>query len=82
MTLFLSSSIHLITPGPFCLLQHLVNIVITTSDSNPAHIICDNITQPTRAFGFLNTELTLHNLHIEHCGRILTPTAVSSINQS
>ena len=83
MTLFLSSSIHLITPGPFCLLQHLMNIVITTSDSNPAHIICDNVTQPTRGFGFLNTTgLTLHNLHIEHCGGILTPTAVSSINRS
>ena len=26
--------------------------------------------------------LTLYNLHIEHCGGILTPTAVSSINQS
>ena len=86
MTLSLSSSIHVITPGPFCLLQHLMNIVITTSDSNPAHIICDNVTQvtqPTRGFGFLNTTgLTLHNLHIEHCGGILTPTAVSSINQS
>ena len=83
MTLFLSSSIHVITPGPFCLLQRLMNIVITTSDSNPAHIICDNATQPTRGFGFLNTTaLTLHNLHIEHCGGILTPTAVSSINQS
>ena len=80
MTLSLSSSIHIITPGPFCLLQHLMNIVITTSDSNPAHIICDNV---TRGFGFLNTTgLTLHNLHIEHCGGILTPTAVSSINQS
>ena len=83
MTLSLSSSIHLITPGPFCLLRHLVNIVMTTSDSNPAHIICDNVTQPTREFGFLNTTgLTLYNLHIEHCGGILTPTAVSSINQS
>ena len=83
MTLFLSSSIHMITPGPFCLLQRLMNIVITTSDSNPAHIICDNVTQPTRGFGFLNTTgLTLHNLHIEHCGGILTPTAVSAINQS
>ena len=83
MTLSLSSSIHIITPGPFCLLQHLMNIVITTSDSNPAHIICDNLTQPTRGFGFLNTTgLTLHNLHIQHCGGILTPTAVSSINQS
>ena len=82
-TLSLSSSIHIITPGPFCLLQHLMNIVITTTDSNPAHIICDNVTQPTRGFGFLNTTgLTLHNLHIEHCGGILTPTAVSSINQS
>ena len=83
MTLFLSSSIHMITPGPFCLLQRLVNIVITTSDSNPAHIICHNVTQPTRGFGFLNTTaFTLHNLHIEHCGGILTPTAVSAINQS
>ena len=83
MTLSLSSSIHIITPGPFCLLQHLMNIVITTSDSIPAHIICDNVTQPTRGFGFLNTTgLTLHNLYIEHCGGILTPTAVSSINQS
>ena len=83
MTLFLYSSVHIITPGPFCLLQHLMNIMITTSDSNPAHIICDNVTQPTRGFGFLNTTgLTLHNLHIEHCGGILTPTAVSSINQS
>ena len=83
MTLSLSSSIHIITPGPFCVLQHLMNIVITTIDSNPAHIICDNVTQPTRGFGFLNTTgLTLHNLHIEHCGGILTPTAVSSINQS
>ena len=83
MTLSLSSSIHIITPGPFCLLQRLMNIVITTSDSNPAHIICDNVTQPTRGFGFLNTTgLTLHNLHIEHCGGILTHTAVSSINQS
>ena len=83
MTLSLSPSIHIITPGPFCLLQRLMNIVITTSDSNPAHIICDNVTQPTRGFGFLNTTgLTLHNLHIEHCGGILTPTAVSSINQS
>ena len=83
MTLSLSSSIHIITPGPFCLLQHLMNIVITTSDSNPAHIICDNNTQPTRGFGFLNTTgLTLHNLHIEHCGGILTHTVVSSINQS
>ena len=60
-----------------------MNIVITTSDSNPAHIICDNVTQPTRGFGFLNTTgLTIRNLHIEHCGGILTPTAVSSINQS
>ena len=83
MTLFLYSSVHIITPGPFCLLQHLMNIMITTSDSNPAHIICDNVNQPTRGFGFLNTTgLTLHNLHIEHCGGILTPTAVSSINQS
>ena len=83
MTLSLSSSIHIITPGPFCLIQHLMNIVITTTDLNPAHIICDNVTQPTRGFGFLNTTgLTLHNLHIEHCGGILTPTAVSSINQS
>ena len=83
MTLSLSSSIHIITPGPFCLLKHFMNIVITTSDSNPAHIICDNVTRPTRVFGFLNTTgLTLHNLHIEHCGGILTPTAVSSINQS
>ena len=83
MTLSLSSSIHIITPGSFCLLQHLMNIMITTSDSNPAHIICHNITQPTRGFGFLNTTgLTLHNLHIEHCGGIVTPTAVSSINQS
>ena len=66
MTLSLSPSIHIITPGPFCLLQRLMNIVITTSDSNPAHIICDNVTQPTRGFGFLNTTgLTLHNLHIE-----------------
>ena len=83
MTLFLSSSVHIITPGPFCLLQRLMNIMITTSDSNPAHIICHNVTQPTRGFGFLNTTgLTLRNLHIEHCGGILTPTAVSSINQS
>ena len=83
MTLSLSSSIHIITSGPFCLLQHLMNIVITTSDSNPAHIICDNVTQPTRGFGFLNTTgLSLRNLHIEHCGGILTPTAVSSINKS
>ena len=83
MTLSLSSSIHIITPGPFCLLQHLMNIMITTSYSNPAHIICDNVNQPTRGFGFLNTTgLTLYNLHIEHCGGILTPTAVSSINQS
>ena len=83
MSLFLSSSIHIITPGPFCLLQRLMNIVITTTDSNPAHIICDNVTQPTRGFGFLNTTgLTLHNLHIEQCGGILTPTAVSTINQS
>ena len=83
ITLSLCSSIHLITPGPFCLLQHLVNIVMTSSDSNPARIICDNVTQPTRGFGFLNTTgLTLHNLHIEHCGGILTPTAVSSTNQS
>ena len=86
-TLSLSSSaVHTITPvaGSFCLFQHLMNIVITSDDiSNPAHIICDNITQPTRGFGFLNTTgLTLHNLHIEHCGGILTPTAVSSINQS
>ena len=81
-TLSLSSSIHIITPGPFCLLQHLMNIVITTSDSNPAHIICHNVTQPTTGFGFLNTTgLTLHNLHIEHCGGILIPTTVSSINQ-
>ena len=83
MTLFLSSSIHILTPGPFCLLQHLMNIMITSSDSNPAHIICHNVTQPTRGFGFLNTTgLSLHNLHIEHCGGILTPTAISSINQS
>ena len=86
-TLSLSSSaVHTITPaaGSFCLLQHLMNIVITSDDtSNPAHIICDNITQPATGFGFLNTTgLTLRNLHIEHCGGILTPTAVSSINQS
>ena len=60
-----------------------MNIVITTSDFNLAHIICDNVTQPTRGFGFLNTTgLNLHNIYIEHCGGILTPTAVSSINQS
>ena len=83
VTLSLSSSIHIITPGPFRILQNLMNIVITTNDSNPAHIICDNVTQPTRVFGFLNTTgLILHNLHIEHCGGILTPNAVSSINQS
>ena len=86
-TLSLSSSaVHTITPaaGSFCLLQHLMNIVITSDDtSNPAHIICDNITQPATGFGFLNTTgLTLRNLHIEHCGGILTPTAVSYINQS
>ena len=86
-TLSLSSSaVHTIThvAGSFCLLQHLMNIVITSDDiSNPAHIICDNIIQPTTGFGFLNTTgLTLHNLHIEHCGGILTHTAVSSINQS
>ena len=86
-TLSLSASaVHTITPaaGSFCLLQHLMNIVITSDDtSNPARIVCDNITQPATGFGFLNTTgLTLRNLHIEHCGGILTPTAVSSINQS
>ena len=85
MNLFLSSSVHTITSGPLCLLEHLMNIVITTNDdtSDSAHIICYGETQPTRGFGFINTtRLTLRNLHIEHCGGIITPTAVSSINQS
>ena len=85
MNLFLSSSVHIITSGPFCLLEHLMNIVITTNDdtSDPAHIICYGETQPTRGFGFINTTgLTLRNLHIEHCGGIITPTTVFSINQS
>ena len=86
-TLSLSSSaVHTITPvaGSFCLLQHLMNIVITSDDtSNPARIICDNLIQPATGFGFLNTTgLILCNLHIEQCGGILTHTAVSSINQS
>ena len=50
-----------------------MNLILLTSFV----IISLNLTED---LGF--TGLTLHNLHIEHCGGILTPTAVSSINQS
>lgn len=75
---------HTLLSGSFCLLTRLTNLTVASDNpSQPAHIICDNVSRITRGLGFRDmVGLTLKRLHLHHCSGQLTSAALRGINQS
>ena len=73
---------HLISPGSFCVVQNLANVIVSSdTPGKRAEIICKHTSEfsffTTRGFAFLNSSnLTLRDLSFSQCGGVLSQEAL------
>ena len=71
---------HEINEGPSCVVENVNNLVITASEA--VHVVCINNTLG-RNFIFLSIiNLTIQNVVIENCGRVISSNLPSFINNT